>query len=511
MSTSSRVLKNSAFLYIRIGLTMFVSLWTTRIVFNALGVDDFAIYSLVGGVVALLGFLNASLSSSTQRFINFAEGKDDLLGKINIFNNSLCLHFLLGIILVALFLIIGFICFSFELLDIPHSRLFAAKIVYGCVVATTLLSVMNVPYEAMINAHEDMEYYVYIGILEVVFKLVIAYLMTIAHTDRLILYTILMATVPLVTLTLMKIYCHKNYTECVITPIKCYDKKIIKELGTFSGWNLINSASGVATQNGFSIVLNHYYGVVLNAAQGLAMQVGGVLFGISSNAMKALNPIIVKSESQHKHEKMLYVSLLGCRISYFIFTLLSIPLVALMSDVLYWWLKEVPPYAVIFCQLQLVRLSTNMLTYGLETSIMAQGNIRMFNIVRSAINILPIIIVIAAFRMQLAPYWMYIIWIIGWSVLGGFVTLYFANTNTGLSYCKYLFEVLIPAVVITVFASIIIYISKYISHSQLTYLFGIIIAEVAFVILSWMYLFQKTEKQGILLLFNKVIKKIKWL
>lgn len=493
MSTSTRVVKNTLFLYLRLGMTFVISLWTTRIILNALGIDNFGIYSVVGGMVSILGFLNASLSTATQRFINFAEGQKDIIRQKSIFNNSLILHFFLGCGLIVCFIIVGIICFN-GLLDIPTARLNAAKIVYGCMVLSTAFSVMNVPYEATINAHEDMGYYAYIGIVEVILKLAIAFIITYVQFDRLIIYAILMASVPLITLSLMRFYCLKKYTECKFEPKKFFSKSVLKELGGFAGWNFSNSASGAMTQYGLSIVINHYFGVALNAAQGIAMQVGGVLINISSNALKALNPIIVKSESANQREKMIYVSLLGCRVSYIIFTLFSIPLIVTMDTLLKWWLSEVPQWAVIFCQLQLIRISTEMLTLSLNTSILAQGNIKWYNICRSITNIIPLLIVCIAFHFNAAPYWMYIIWIIFWSIVGGIVTLFYAKHNIGLKYLLYIRQVFIPAIVCTAIPIIIITCGTAVFSHSVMRMLTLAIAELSFICFSFKFLLQPKEK-----------------
>lgn len=503
MSTHTRVIKNSGYLYFRLGITLFVSLWTTRIILEALGIDNFGIYNIVGGVISLLGFVNATLASATQRFMNFAEGENNLTKKRAIFNNSLILHFFLGIFLIILFIVVGAICFN-GLLKIPPERLYAAKWVYIFMILSTVLSVINVPYEAAINAHEDMMFYAFIGIIEVFMKLIIAFVIQTTDWDRLILYGILMALVPCVTLTIMKLYCHKKYKECIVKPKKYFDKGIIRELGSFAGWNFTNSASGVATQYGLNIVINHFFGVTLNAAQGIANQVSGVLVNISSNALKVLNPIIVKSESMHQRERMLYVSLLGCRVTFFIFSLISIPLISEMPLVLNLWLTDVPHWAIIFCQLQLIRIATEMLTYSLNSSIMAQGDIKMYNIFKSIINILPLIIIIIAFYYNAQPYWMYIIWTVVWSGIGGLANLFFAHKNIGLKYSQYLKSVLYPALIAVGIPCILLVICRITFNSEIINFISLIGVEIILVVLSWRFLLLKKERDEI----SKIIHKL---
>lgn len=506
MPTSTRVLKNSAFLYFRLGITLLVSLWTTRIILNALGVTNFGIYSIVGGVISLLGFFNATLSSATQRFINIAEGEKNIARQCKIFNNSMILHIMLGLLLIIFFTIVGIVCFN-GLLSIPYDRLFAAKWVYFFMIISTVASVINVPYEASIIAHEDMKYYAFIGSVEVTLKLIIAFIISNTEWDRLILYSILMATIPLITLTTMTLYCRKRYKECVLELKKYYEIKTLKELGSFAGWNFTNSATGVTTQYGLNIVINHFFGVALNAAQGIAIQISGVLVNISSNALKVLNPIIVKSEGAHQRDRMIYVSLLGCRVTFFIFSVFSIPLVAEMPLILCIWLKDVPQWAVTFCQLQLIRITTEMLTYSLNTSIMAQGDIKIYNIIKSLVNILPLPIIILLFLFNAQPYWMYIVWMIVWSGIGGVVNIYFAHRKVGLKYHEYFSSVFIPSVITTTVPISILLICRHFANQILINITSLIVVEVLFIGLAWKLLLMKKERTELIKILCNIIKR----
>lgn len=487
---------------------MIVAFWTTRIILSALGKDNFGVYSLVGGVVSLLGFLNASLSGATQRFINYTEGQNDPEGKKIFFNNSFILHSLLAVGLIILLGVIGIISFEY-ILEIPPSSYFAAKCVYACMIFTTAVSVLNVPYEAEINAHEDMGVYALIGILDAILKLAIAFTIQYSPGDRLILYGVLMAVVPIMTLCVLRIYCHRHYAECVIHPIKYFSKSAIKKLSSFAGWNFVNTASGVVTQSGLNIVINHFFGVALNATQGITNQVGSALMNLSSNVEKALNPIIVKKESANKRESMLYVSLLGCRMTFFIFTFFSIFLISEMSPILHIWLKEVPAWTVLFCQLQLIRVALELLTRGVHMAIMAQGDIKLYCISRSVFNILPLILTTWAFYKGLPPYWMYIIWIISWSILNGEVSLWFARRNIGLTFSTFFNIVLGPSMKAVLPPILIIAICKWYIDVQVIDISVTIFAEILFLALSYRSLFTEAERNEIKNLIHRQVLRIR--
>lgn len=488
--------------------TFFVSLWTTRIILNALGADNFGIYNVVGGAIALLGFLNAALATSTQRFLNVGEGKNDLENQRVTFNCSFILHLVLGLTLGVLLIGLGFIFFN-GVLDIPPGRVFAAKIVYLCLTVSTIFTVMSVPYDATINAHENMKWYAIIGIFEVVMKLVIAYAILLTKADRLIIYSILMALVPICCLTAMRIYCHRNYAECVIKPRIYYNGARARELARFAGWNMINSVSSMTTQYGLNIVVNHYFGVILNAAQGIATQVSGVLMNLSQNALKALNPVIYKSGGGNDEDKMNYLSLIGCRMTYCIFAFFSLPLIAYMPIILRLWLVNVPDWAVIFCQLQLIRLLTEFATLGLTTSIMAQGNVKQYNLLKSVVNVLPLIIVPILFAIGWEPYWMYIVWIAAWSVLGGLVNIFCSVKLNHLSIRRYLKNVFWPICMLTAVSVVILWIgSNYASSCPIiSGALTLIIYLTCFGLVFWKAILNRTERSTFKTLALKILER----
>lgn len=273
-STANRVVKNTGFLYAKMGITMFISLYTTRLILNSLGASDFGIFNIVGGAIAMLGFLNAAMASATQRFMSFSEGEGDKEKQKSIFNVSVILHLGISLIVGIALLIAG--CFFFNgILNIPQDRIFASQVVYGSLIVSTMFTVMTVPYDAVMNAHENMKYYAIVGVFESLLKLAVAFICVYTRYDKLIIYGILMACIPLITLTIMRIYCHRRYEECIIAPRVYWQKRLMKEMTSFAGWNLFQTATAMITNYGLGIILNVYYGTMLNAAQGIANQLWG--------------------------------------------------------------------------------------------------------------------------------------------------------------------------------------------------------------------------------------------
>lgn len=452
-SIASRIIKNTGWLYAKMGITMFISLYTTRLILNGLGASDFGIFNLVGSSIAMLGFINAALATATQRFMNYAEGEGNIEKISGIFNVSFVLHLIISCFIGIFLFLLGFVFFN-GLLNIPDGRVPAAEFVYSCMIVSTMFTVMTVPYDAVINAHENMKYYAIIGILESILKLVVAFLCIKTTHDKLVIYGALMAIIPFVTLTIMRVYCKKTYHECSINLKKYYKKSIALEMSTFAGWTFITTATSMITQYGLGIILNHFFGVIINAAHGIAMQLTGMLMVFSSNAQKAFNPILTKSEGERNRLKLIYISLFGCKISFFIFGLFAIPTILHMPFVLSLWLSNVPEWTIVFCRLSLLRILLEQLVMSMVSAINAEGHIKAYSISRSISYILPIPILYVLFNNNYEPYWMYIVWTICWSILGSWITIYICHSVVGIKIREYVCTVLVPCIFITVISLI---------------------------------------------------------
>ena len=353
MSAKNRVIKNTVFLYAKMGITVFISLYTTRLILESLGASDFGVFNIIGGAIVMLGFLNSTLANATQRFMSYAEGEGNLLKKKKVFNVSIVLH--AGVALATgIILLIAMYPFFHGVLNIPSERVFAAKIIYLCTLLSTLLTIVNVPYDAIMNAHENMLYYSLVGIFESLLKLLVAFACVYTSSDKLILYGILMALIPFITLSIMKIYCHRKYEECVFGFHRYWDVSLVKQITSFFSWNFLTAISSLASFYGTSLVLNHFFGTVLNAAQGIANQVNGQLSNFSLNLMKAVNPIIVKRAGSGDNEAMNRATLVSGKYSTLLIVFFAIPFILEMHFILRLWLKEVPQWTSLFCAMQLI-------------------------------------------------------------------------------------------------------------------------------------------------------------
>lgn len=443
MSSSTRVIKNTLYLYIKMGITMIVSLFSTRLVLASLGASDFGVFNVVGGAIAMLGFLNSTMANATQRFMAFTEGEGGAHKKIAVFNVCFILHIVIAII-TAVFLIAAMYPLFNGVFNIESGRETAAVSVYVSLIVSTILTIINVPYDAVMNAHENMLFYSIIGILESLLKLAVAFICVNTTKDKLIIYGVLMSCIPIVTLSIMKVYCHHHYEECVISPRRYWDGTLLKQIFGFFGWNFLTAITSLFSIQGVNILLNHFFGTLLNAAQGIANQVNGALSQFSENMKKALNPVITKNAGSKNISAMNKAAAAGCKFSSLLTMLFAIPVCLEIKYILSLWLKEVPDWAALFVVLQLIQSVILQMCSSAATAIYAQGEIKNYAIWKGAMNIMPIIFTWLAFKMGCGPIWLYIPMIVFWGIAGDGVILYYAKKQCGVEVKSYIKDVVSP-------------------------------------------------------------------
>ena len=436
MDTAIRVAKNTLFLYVRIVVNVLISLYSTRIILDALGVEDFGIYNLVAGAIAMLTFLNSAMAEASQRFMSYAHGEDNTIKQLHIFNVSATMHILIAIVVSIILEIAGYFLFS-GILEIPESRVGVAKIIFQFMVISTFFTILKVPYDAVLNARENMLLIAILGILQAFIKLGIAIYISYSKFDSLIAYGLLMALLSILMIAISMIYCHSKYGEVKLNLVSRFEKKLFKEMLSFASWTLLSHSAWIITSQGASVVLNSFFGVAINAAQGIANQISGQLANLSNTMHNALNPVIIKSEGKNDRPKMLEASMFGNKISFFVICFFSIPLIVEMPYVLGLWLKDVPEYAVVFCRLSLIRLQVGALTHTFYVAIGAIGRIKKDAIWESIvfISILPLSYVM--YRFGASPQAIYknlIVAFIGISI----IRVYFLNRLGGLSVAYFM-------------------------------------------------------------------------
>lgn len=378
LGNNKRIAKNTILLYFRMLLTIVVGLYTSRVVLNTLGVSDYGIYNVVGGIVAMLAFLNSALTAASQRFIAFELGRGNISRLIKIFSTSVTIHAILAIIIFIIAETIG-LWFVNTHLNINADRMVAANWVYQFSIFTFMLTVLSVPYNSCIVAHEHMNAFAYISILEVTLKLLIVYLLLVINYDKLITYGILVFVVALVVRLTYGIYCKRNFEEC--TYHFNFDKQLFKDMFSFAGWSVVGNLGFSFKDQAANVILNIFFGTVINAARGIALQVNGIISGFSTNFMMALNPQITKQYAAGNIEGSMNLVYTGCRYSFFLLTLITIPVMINLDYLLKLWLGTVPEFTSEFLLWALIAAMINSMALPLVTALQATGKIKIFQIV----------------------------------------------------------------------------------------------------------------------------------
>ncbi|RTZ00905.1 hypothetical protein EKM02_07495 [Flavobacterium sp. RSP49] len=508
MKSVNRVAINSGILYFKSVITITITLYSTRLILNALGVLDFGIYSLVSGVVLMLSFLNTAMSSSTQRYLSYYFGKNELSMQQRVFSNSLLLHIVIAIFLSVLLFIAGFFLFD-GFLNIPLERVETAKWVYYFMIISVFFTIISVPFTASINANEDMIVSAIVNTVEVLLKLSIALLLFTITLDRLFIYALLIAVSNVLAATAYLIFSIKKYDECDFKLFKNKDDALLKELSFFAGWNLFGTLSFLSRQHGLAIILNIFFGAAINAAYSIAYQVAGQLTFLSATMLSTLNPQIMKSEGAGDRERMLRISSLASKLCFFLVAILAIPLYFHMEYVLTIWLNVVPKYTAEFCKLILIYMLIYQWSVGIMSAVQAIGNIKVYQTVVGLIQVLMLPITYLLMWLGYdATYVLYLL--IGLEILSFIFRVCFLNIMTKHSKIEYIKEV----VILTVFPLIItlvliIIVNQYIVSDLSSLLINILIVAVLFSVTFYFISLSKPQKLLINNLFEAIAERVK--
>lgn len=378
MTNSQRIIVNTTAQYTRTIINVCLSLYSTRLILTALGQSDFGIYSVVAGVVTMLSFMTNALVTTTQRYLSFYHGKDDKEKVYQIFGNSVLLHLLIAGGLVLLLLSVTYPVMH-NMLHIEQERLTAATWVYGAAVLMLCLTFVTAPFRALFIARENIVYISIVDVLDGIFKLLIAIFLTnITCFDRLSIYAFMLTGISIFNLLAFSVYALKRFEECHIPRLKEWDKHHIKELSGFAGWNIYGTGCIVFRTQGMAIVINRFFGVVTNAAYGIAQQVTGSANFISSSILSAMSPQIIKAEGNANSDKMVVLSLMSCKYATLMMSFAAIPLIAEMPTILHVWLGSFPQETVLLCRGMLIAAVVDQWTIGLTTANQAVGKIAKF-------------------------------------------------------------------------------------------------------------------------------------
>ena len=505
---NKRIAKNTLLLYFRMLFMMVVSLYTSRVILNALGVEDFGIYNVVGGVVAMFTVISGSLSAAISRFITYELGKGDQSKLNRIFSASVTIQLLLSLIIVVLIESVG-VWFLNTKMTIPMERMTAANWVLQFSIITFVINLISVPYNAAIIAHEKMSAFAYISILEAVGKLAIAFLIMWSPIDKLIFYAVLMCLVAIMVRFAYGHYCTKHFEECNYH--FQWDKELLKNMFCFAGWNFIGASSAVLRDAGGNIVLNMFFGPSVNAARGIASQVNSAITGFVQNFMTALNPQITKSYASGDREYMMTLIFQGARLSFYMLLLLSLPVLINTHYILVIWLKLVPEHAVLFVQLILIFAMCESISNPLVTAMLATGKIRNYQIIVGGLQMLNLPISYVCLKLGCIPESVLIVAIvISQSCL--VARLYMLRSMIGLSSVQYMKKVYFNIIVVALLAIAVPgLLSKYMEESFLSFVILSFAAIVCTIIVEFYVGCNGKEREFVVdkvkNLKNKIIKK----
>ena len=460
MSKSSvnnkRIAKNTLYLYLRMLLVMGISLYTVRAILDILGVVDYGIYNVVGGVVTMFAFMNKTLSTSSQRYFSVALAKDDHEDLKRVFSLNLTVFLLLGVIVFVLLETVG-LWFVNNKMTIPDDRMFAANVVYQLSIISMLFHIVMIPYMAMVIAQEKMNIFAIIGVAEALMKVAIVFLLMISPIDKLIFYGILMLLMTLGNLLWYVIYCLRHYPESRFHWY--WNKQEAVELLGFSGWHFLGTFSVTCRSQGINILLNLFFNPAVNAARAVAYQIYGAVQQLVTNFFTAVKPQIYKSYASEQYEDLYMLINRSTLICAFLTSLVVFPVVANTDFILGLWLKEVPEYAVIFTQLVLINGLVDSVDGPTIASALATGRIRRYMLIVSSIILINIPVSYLALLLGGKP-WVTMCISIGLSFVAVVVRGYLLKGMIGFPFNRYLFlifKIIIVSFILLLICRFVIY------------------------------------------------------
>lgn len=440
---NKRIAKNAIYLYFRMFITMAVSLYTSRVVLHVLGVSDYGLYNVIGGVVASFSMLSSALTVGTQRFLTYAMGEKDKDKLIQTFSVAFGLHVFLAFIVLVLAETIG-LWFVYNKMNIPDGRMMATICVYQFSIIAFIVNLVQIPFQSCLISHEKMNIYAYMSIYDVVMKLLIVYIINVIMTDKLILYSAMILVVQISSTLIYNYYCRKNFSECNFKIV--FNKQLINDMLIYTGWNLFGGGLDFVTGQGINILFNIFCGTIVNAAQGIAQSVNSIICKFVSNFQIAVNPQIVKQFASKEYASLYRLVINNSRLAEYLYLIIAIPIFVEIEFILKLWLGEVPEYTATFVRIILLQSALCPMDYPVGMLIHASGKMKWPSIVTA----LPLysIFIIAYFLLNngYSPTIVYgvsaVLFI--WKNL---TNMYYAHKYSGISIVSILTEVYLNVIV----------------------------------------------------------------
>lgn len=492
--TNKRIAKNTMALYIRMLLLLSISLYTSRVMLKELGIENYGIQNVVGGFVSMFGMFSGSLANAISRFITFELGRGDIKKQKLIFSTSINIQLIIGIILVILIEIVGYWFLKFKM-NIPEGRESAATWVLHCSALSFLISLLYVPYNASIIAHEKMTAFAYVSIIEALIKLGIIFSLIITPFDKLITYTVLLTFTSIVMFTIYYIYCKHNFEETKYSPH--IEKSIFVEMSKFSVWNIFGNVASVFSTQGVNMLINIFFGVTCNAARGIAVQVENAVEQFVINFTMALNPQITKSYARKEYDYLAKLVSMGTKYSFFILYVMVLPIILETETLLTLWLGNYPTDTAVFVRFVFLYSLTCLMGKPLLTAIFATGNIKKYQFYASSIIILVLPLSWTFYKFGAPAYSTYIIYAFLYSILLIYrVCILSKLTNFSKRY--FLKNTLIPIVSVGVIGSILPIIEIMLIEKSVFRFFLIVVSSTIWILtIEYIFGLSKSEKDFI--------------
>ena len=506
MSQSSennkRIAKNTLLLYVRTFVTMLISLYTSRVVLNTLGVSDYGIYNVVGGVVMMFSVISSSLSSSISRFITYELGHGNFVRLQRIFSTSVNIQ--IGISLIIFVLAESFgVWFLNAQMNIPSGRITAANWVLQCSLLSFIINIISVPYNACIIAHERMSAFAYISILEAVLKLAIVYTLVISPFDKLVTYSVLLVAVSLLIRLTYGQYCKRNFAESRYKFV--YDKPLIKEMTGFAGWTFFGNGAYMLNVQGVDMLINVFFGVTLNAARGVATQVQNAVMQFVNSFTVAMNPQITKSYAAGEMDYMYRLVCRGARFSFFLLFIFTVPIVCEADYILRLWLKIVPEHAPVFLRLTLFGALMTLLGNSMLTAVSATGKIRRYQLWVTIVGCWVFPLTWVAFLVGFPASATYVIYIIIYFLLV-FVRLYIAKDLLNFPVKLYVTDVMLRVTVVSAVSFVLpLLLIRNMDEGFLRFCAICVVSVAATLLTVLLFGLEGSERRKILAKANKII------
>lgn len=439
-ANNKRIAKNTLLLYVRMLFAMLVSLYTSRVILQTLGVEDYGVYNVVGGVITMFTFLNGAMSSATSRYITFEIGKGNMEQLKKVFSTALQIHAIIALLIVILGETVG-LWFLMNELVIPEGRMDAAMWVYQCSIVSCVVGIMSVPYNADIIAHEKMSAFAYISVLEIILKLAIVYLLVVLPFDKLKVYAVLVLMVGLLIRYIYTRYCHRHFEESHY--IHRIDKPLLKEMFSFVGWSFWGSLASILNTQGLNMVLNIFFGPIVNAARGIAVQIQGVVQQFVGNFQMALNPQITKTYASGELDKMHSLMFRSARFSFMLLFFLSLPIMLETNYILTLWLGIVPENTVIFARIIIVISMIYTIANPCVIANQATGKVKVYQAVVGGLLLLVLPISYIVLKLGAPAYSVFIVHLCVESV-AQFARMYILRNMIDLPLSAYLKNIYLP-------------------------------------------------------------------